>query len=109
MPQPLPFPDFLLNTSVRIVQSTINEDGESSEILLYDGKAIYDEKSRSVLDAQRRLVTLSGKIIAKGDIYPGQLLEGYVEVGPDKKFIYNAARIRNPDGSVFSTELDLSG
>lgn len=105
----LPFPDFLLNTPVKIVQSEINEDGETTKTVLYDGVSIYDEKSRQVLDEQRRLVTLTGKIIIKGDIHPGQLIEGYAEIGPAKKTIYRAARIRNPDGTVFSTELELSG
>ena len=105
----LPFPDFLLNTPVKIVQSEINEDGETTKTVLYDGMSIYDEKSKPVLDEQRRLVTLTGKIIIKGDIHPGQLIEGYAEIGPDKKTIYRAARIRNPDGTVFSTELELSG
>lgn len=109
MSSPLPFPDFLLNTPVKIVQSEINEDGETQKTILYDGLSIYDEKSKPVLDEQRRLVTLTGKIIIKGDIYPGKLIEGYAEVGESKKTIYRAARIRNPDGSVFSTELELSG
>lgn len=105
----LPFPDFLLNTPVKIVQSEINEDGETTKTVLYDGMSIYDEKSRQVLDEQRRLVALTGKIIIKGDIHPGRLIEGYAEIGPAKKTIYRAARIRNPDGTVFSTELELSG
>mgnify|MGYP001125760475 CR=1 FL=1 len=103
-----PFPDWILVTPVKIFQETIGENGISEE-LIFDGKCCYDEKTKQVLDAERRLVTLAGKVILKGDIYPEQLIEGYVLFGENiKKTIFRAARPRNPDGSVFSTELELS-
>ena len=56
---------------------------------------------------KRRLVTLSGTVIIEGDIYPNKLIEGYIKVGDIKKDIYKSSRPRNPDGSIFSTELEL--
>lgn len=103
----LPFPRWILNTPVKVLQTYTNEDGEPVEDLIFDGLASYDEKSRQVLDAERRLVLLSGKVIVEGDIRPGQLIEGIVEIDGVKKTIFRAARPRNPDGSVFSSELDL--
>ncbi|MEG1004341.1 MAG: hypothetical protein RSD13_05030 [Clostridium sp.] len=103
----LPFPKWILNTPINIYQTYINEDGEPVEDLIYDGLCNYNEKSKQTLDAERRLVTLSGKVIVEGDINPDKLIEGYVQLGTLKKDIYKASRPRNPDGSVFSTELEL--
>ena len=103
----LPFPKWILNTPVKVYQTFINEDGEPVEDLIYDGLCNYNEKSKQTLDAERRLVTLSGKIIIEGDIYPNKLIEGYIKVGDVKKDIYKSSGPRNPDGSVFSTELEL--
>lgn len=103
----LPFPKWILNTPVKVYQTFINEDGEPVETLLYDGLCNYNEKSKQTLDAERRLVTLSGKVIIEGDINPGKLIEGYIKIGDIKKDIYKSSRPRNPDGSVFSTELEL--
>lgn len=103
----LPFPKWILNTSIKVYQTFINEDGEPVETLLYDGLCNYNEKSKQTLDAERRLVTLSGKVIIEGDINPGELIEGYIKIGELKREIYKSSRPRNPDGSVFSTELEL--
>ncbi|CEQ27123.1 hypothetical protein [Paraclostridium sordellii] len=103
----LPFPKWLLNTPVEVYQTFINEDGEPEEDLIYEGKCSYDERSKQILDAERRLVTLSGKVIIEGDINPGKLIEGFIKIEELKKDIYKSSRPRNPDGSVFSTELEL--
>lgn len=103
----LPFPKWILNTPVKIFQTVINEDGEPVETPLYDGLCNYTEKTKQVLDKERRLITLTGKIIVQGDINPGVPIEGYVQIGEIKQDIYTSIRPRNPDGSVFSTELDL--
>ncbi|MGG3840767.1 hypothetical protein ABEV00_27560 [Paenibacillus thiaminolyticus] len=104
----LPFPRWILNTPVKVFQTELSEDGEPGEELIFDGLAFYDEKSRQVLDAERRLVLLSGLIVIEGDIRPGKTIEGFVEIGTEQKNIFRTRRPRNPDGSVFSTELELS-
>lgn len=106
----LPFPDFLAKTDIKVfLTGGLSEDGEPVEKVIYDGMCIYNEKSRQVLDAERRLVLLSATAIIKDDIYPGEDIEGYVQVAGNTKErkIHKALRPRNPDGSVFSTELEL--
>lgn len=103
----LPFPDWILVTPAKVYHAYLNEDGEPIESLIFDGKCNYNEKSKQVLDAEKRLVQLSAKAIFKGDIFPDKDIEGYVQIGEIKRDIFKAARPRNPDGSVFSTELDL--
>ncbi|MEF2969240.1 hypothetical protein V3851_26050 [Paenibacillus sp. M1] len=104
----LPFPKWILNTPVKVYQTEINEDGEPVEELIFDGLCCYDEKSRQVMDAERRLVQLSGRVIVEGDILPDKLIQGYVKFGKIKRSIFRSARPHNPDGSIFSTELELS-
>lgn len=104
----LPFPKWILNVPVKVFATYTNEDSEPVEDLIFDGLASFGEKSRQVLDAEQRLVLLSGKVVLEGDILPGRLIEGLVEIDGVKKTIFRAARPRNPDGTVFSTELDLT-
>lgn len=104
----LPFPKWILTTPVKIYQTFINEDGEPDGQLLYDGMCKHIDKTKQVLDKDRRLVTLSGKVIVPGDINPGKLVVGYVQIGETKQDIFRASRPKNPDGSAFSTELELS-
>ncbi|MDU5143521.1 hypothetical protein ACE3MS_31195 [Paenibacillus dendritiformis] len=103
-----PFPKWNQVTPVKVYQTELSEDGEPVEDLIFDGLCCYDEKSRQVLDSERRLVLLSGLIIIEGDINPGKVIEGFVQIGAEQKTIFRTRRPRNPDGSVFSTELELS-
>jgi hypothetical protein len=103
----LPFPKWILNTELKIFDTEIGEDGGPEETIMFDGKAFYEEKTRQTLDKDRRLVTLSGKVIVPGDINPGKIIKGCVQIGEVKKDIFKSSRPKNPDGTVFSTELDL--
>lgn len=104
-----PFPRWNQVTPVQVYRTELNEDGEPQETLLHDGNCFYDERSRQVMTAEKQLVLLSGLIIIEGDIAPVYTsFEGYVMVGGERKVIYRVKRPRNPDGSVFSTELELS-
>ena len=110
MPGKLPFPRFLARTPIKVILTNgLSEDGEPLTETIFDGLCIYDEQSRQVLDEQHRLVRLSGTAIIEGDICQGKDIEGYVQVagGEAKRAIFRAARPRNPDGSVYSTELEL--
>lgn len=103
-----PFPSWNQVTPVEVYQTELSEDGGPEETLIYDKKCFYDDRSRQVLTADRQLVRLSGLIIIEGDILPGKTIQGHVVVAGERKNIHQAKRPRNPDGSVFSTELELS-
>lgn len=144
-----PFPKWLPKIPVQVYYEGTDSNGEYVKALLYDGVAFYDEKTRQVLDAQRRLVMLSGLIIIEGDIamqsptWPADRVanndpidgdtsiatsapasdywalffdnpigtgevSGFVKVNGSRKAIFNTLRPRNPDGTVFSTELMLA-
>ena len=96
----LPFPKWLLNTPVKVYQTALNEDGEPAETLLYNGKAIYDEKTKQTLNKERKLVDPVGKVIVDGDICPNTVFEGYVQVGNVKQDIFRVTKPRNPDQTI---------
>ena len=102
----LPFPDWILVTPIKVYAEIAGEDGVSDE-LVFEGKCNLSEKSRTTLNEQRQVVNVSGKAIFKGDIYPGKSIKGYIELDGNKRSIYRSRKPRNPDGSIFSTELDL--
>ena len=102
----LPFPRFLAKTDIKVYSTTRGEEGEE-ETLLYTGKCIYTDKSKQVMNAERQLITLSGKAVIEGDINPNKQIQGYILVNDIKKIINSAERPLNPDGTVFSTELNL--
>lgn len=102
----LPFPKHLAKTDIKVYSTVQGEEGEE-ETLLYEGKCIYTDKSKTVLNAERQLITLTGKAVIEGDINPKNQIQGYMEVDNVKKKIYGTERPKNPDSSVFSTELNL--
>lgn len=102
----LPFPDWCLVTPIKVYAEVPDEDGVTEE-LIFDGKCNFSEKSRTTLNEQRQVVELTGKVLLKGDIYPGKLIKGYVVIDGVKRTIFRSRKLRNPDGSIYSTELDL--
>lgn len=102
----LPFPDWCLVTPIKVYAEIPGEDGVE-EVLIFDGKCNFSEKSRTTLNEQRQVVELSGKALFKGDIYPGKLIKGFVEIDGTKRTIHRCRKPKNPDGSIYSTELDL--
>lgn len=102
----LPFPKWLANTPIEVWFEGINTDGDCEEKIIFNGKCIYTDKSKQVLNAEKQLIILSGKVVIEGSIYDGPF-QGYVNINGLKKKIYSTERPLNPDGSIFSTELNL--
>lgn len=102
----LPFPDWCLVVPIKVYAEVDNEDGVS-DILIFDGKCNLSEKSRTTLNEKQQVVRLSGRVLCKGDIYPGQQLKGFIDIDGTRKTIHSVRKPRNPDGSVYSTELEL--
>lgn len=101
----LPFPRFLAKTDIKVYSTYLSEDGEDVEELVFNDKCIYTDKQKQIMTAEKQLVTLSGKAVIEGNI---DIEMGYIEVNDKKKKVFSIERVLNPDGSVFSTELNLS-
>lgn len=68
----------------------------------------WQDAPRQVLDAERRVIQLSGTALFTGDIAPGvNVLAGTVEIYGTSWTIHKGTKCRNPDGSVNFTKLEL--
>lgn len=103
-------PDSVCTIPVKIqLEDGVNEDGSPKKIVLFEGNCNYSEKSKQVLDEERRLVQLQATALFNGDIAPGMDISGEVAVNGGKvtRRIYSSSRARNPDGTVNFTQLEL--
>lgn len=107
----LKFPKQLANTDFKLEleQEGISEEGEPLVALKTEGKCIFSEKSKRIIDEDGKRIDLTGKIAIEGDIAPSlkSIASGSVVISGRKYEIYAGYRPRNPDGSVFMTEFDL--
>lgn len=71
-------------------------------------KCNWQDAPRQVLDAERRLIQLSGSALFSGDIAPEvDVLAGTVEIYGTTWTIHKGTKCRNPDGTVNYTKLEL--
>lgn len=107
----LPFPDHLLITPCVITLDAkgINEDGEPIAAEKKQVKCMWSEHTKRVYSADGKQVILSGQVIVKGDIAPelDEISSGTVKIGKRVMKIYEAARPKNPDGTVHHTVFKL--
>lgn len=107
----LRFPKELATTDYKIILESagISEDGEPIVEFTDEGKCIFSEKSKRIIDSEGRQITLLGKIAIEGDIAPSmkQIASGNVIINGITYEIHTSYRPRNPDGSVFMTEFEL--
>lgn len=103
-------PAWVCTTKIKVtVENGIKEDGAPKQTVVFEGLCNYSEKERSVLDAERRLVSLEAQALIPGDIAAGKDISGRVVIGDGTvtRRIYRASRARNPDGTVNFTQLEL--
>lgn len=94
---------------VIIYQEGISEDGESLKAIEIDTKCNYQDKARTVLTAEQKLIRIDGTVIIPGDIAPGisVISDGEVVVLGVKRKIFKGEKARNPDETVNFTKLEL--
>jgi len=104
-----PIPDFILVTPADIVFQTGQDPYGNPVELTVTGNCRLEEKSTRIMDAEKRLIQLAGRMYFAGDIAPSlPVLEGGIAtIGERTWQIYSAERPRNPDGTVHHTMLNL--
>ena len=86
----------------------IGEDGAPKVTREITARCNYQERQRSTLDAERRLITVEATALFTGDLIPDvEHIEGTATVRGIERLIHRAARERNPDGTVNFTRLEL--
>lgn len=106
----IPFPDWLLNTDYSLVLNDgLTEEGEPKKVLETNGKCIFSEKAKRIIDAEGKQITLLGKVIVKGDIAPllKTVSDGAITINGRSYEIHAGYRPRNPDGTVHHTEFEI--
>lgn len=94
---------------VEIEQEGVTKYGEPLEPIRWEGKVNYQDKGKTVLTAEKKLIQLSGCALIPGDIAPQLpvITSGTIEVFGEKRKIYQGTKARNPDSTVNYTRLDV--
>lgn len=90
-------------------QEGLNEYGEPLRTIEYSGCCNYQDKARTVLTSQKKLVEITGSALFPGDICPGipTISGGTAILFGVPRRILEGRKARNPDGSVNYTEVLL--
>ncbi len=94
---------------VCIEQEGVNKYGEPLETIKWTGKANYQDKGKTVLTAEKKLIQLSGCALIPGDIAPDipVISGGTIKIYGVERYIYEGTKARNIDGTVNFTRLDV--
>ena len=95
--------------SLELDREGINEYGEPEEPVKYSGKCNYQDKARTVLTAEKKLIEITGSALFSGDICPELpvISGGTATVFGVKRRVLQGTKARNPDGTVNYTEVLL--
>ena len=111
MKYPCLVPKRLCKTDISLTfdREGLNEYGELLETIEYSGKCNYQDKAKTVLTAEKKLVQITGTALFPGDICPGLpvISSGEAVIFGVKRRIEQGTKARNPDGSVNYTEVLL--
>ena len=83
--------------------------GEPLEPVTYSGKCNYQDRAKTILTAEKKLVEITGSALFPGDICPELpiISGGKAEVFGVKRRILQGRKARNPNGTVNYTEVLL--
>ena len=97
------------NITCTFEREGLNEYGEPLDVIGYSGKCNYQDKARTVLTAEKKMVQITGTALFPGDICPelSVISGGSAVIFGIKRRIEQGTKARNPDGTVNFTEVML--
>lgn len=111
MKYPCLVPKRLCKTDIHleIEPEGLNKYGEPPDAVIHDGRCNYQDRARTVLTADKKLVEITGTALMSGDICPGLpvISGGRAVIFGAERRIQQGTKARNPDGSVNFTEVLL--
>lgn len=111
MKYPCLVPKSLCKTDITISfdREGLNKYGEPLETVNYSGKCNYQDKARTVLTAEKKLVEITGTVLIPGDACPNLpvISGGSAVVFGVERRIQQGKKARNLDGTVNYTEVLL--
>lgn len=95
--------------SVKIESEELNENGTPKSILEWEGYCNYQEKAKKIWSEKKVLVEITGTCMIPGDIAPDNatISEGKVTIFGVERDLEMGTKVRNPDGSVNYTVLNI--
>lgn len=90
-------------------QEGLNKYGEPLETVEFAGKCNYQDKAKTVLTTEKKLIQITGTALFSGDICPALAVisGGEAEIFGVSRRIIEGRKARNPDGTVNYTEVLL--
>lgn len=87
----------------------LSEYGEPLPAVEYSGKCNYQDKAKTVLTAEKKVVQITGSALFPGDICPelSVITGGDAKIFGVKRRVLEGRKNRNPDGNVNYTEVWL--
>lgn len=111
MKYPCLVPKRLCKTDISLVfeREGLTEYGEPLPTFSYTGKCNYQDKAKTILTAEKKLVQITGAALFPGDICPDLpvISGGTATVFGVERRIQQGRKARNPDGTVNYTEVLL--
>lgn len=111
MKYPCLVPKRLCKTEIHLQmdQEGLTEYGEPLPQKIYEGRCNYQDKARTVLTAEKKLIEITGSVLIPGDICPDLpvICGGEAVIFGSKRRIQEGRKARNPDGTVNYTEVLL--
>lgn len=111
MKYPCLIPKRLCRTDIHIhlESEELNNLGEPKNIADLDLKCNFQDKAKTVLTAEKKLVQITGAALFPGDIAPDfpTLSSGTVTVFGEERRIEQGTKNRNPDGTVNYCTLEV--
>ncbi len=109
MNYPCLVPKRLCKTDVSLLldKERLSKYGEPLEPFEYSGKCNYQDKARTVLTAEKKLIQITGTALFPGDICEELpvISGGSAVIFGVKRRILEGRKARNPDGTVNYTEV----
>lgn len=95
--------------SLELDREGISEYGEPLALVEYSGKCNYQDRAKTVLTAEKKLVEITGTALFPGDICPEfpVISGGTAVIHGIERQILQGKKARNPDGTVNYTEVML--
>lgn len=94
---------------VHLESEEINTQGEPAQVLDLDLMCNFQDKAKTILTVEKKLVQITGCAMFCGDIAPGfpTLSGGTVTVFGQERRIEQGMKARNPDGTVNFCKLEV--
>lgn len=111
MKYPCLVPKRLCRTDIHIHLESEDTDsyGQPERVLDLDLKCNFQDRAKTILTAEKKLIQITGTAMLPGDIAPGfpTLSGGTVTVFGENRRIGQGMKARNPDGTVNYCQLEV--